>query len=283
MNCFLCGDKCESKKNFRKDWRLAATMEIRQTIEMRCEVHMRENMEDQWALEVLGRVKDCSDFVAAEGHYHVNCYARFCSQRDLKKTENTQAGRNPNREMMENFQRACDWLEPEIVLHSVKEIQDKMKEQVNGQAVYGVQYIKRLLTNRYQDHIYFCNEPGRENIVYLKEMADINEKYREKKTTGQEESKRIQTLAANLIKAEIREREFNKETYPSAGDIANLNWSPPLLRRFLKGLINLELEQESLAQCIVKAVKKDTIPPWLFGLGVDLNQTFGPKWLLRHL
>ena len=29
-----------------------------------------------------------------------------------------------------------------------------MKEQVNGQAVYGVQYIKRLLTNRYQDQIY---------------------------------------------------------------------------------------------------------------------------------
>ena len=62
-------------------------------------------------------------------------------------------------------------------------------------------------------------------------MADylLNEKYREKKTTVQEESKRIQTLAENLIKAEIREREFKKETYPSAGDIANLNWSPPLL------------------------------------------------------
>ena len=33
----------------------------------------------------------------------------------------------------------------------------------------------------------------------------INEKYREKKTTVQEEFKRIQKLEANLIKAEIRE------------------------------------------------------------------------------
>ena len=90
-------------------------------------------------------------------------------------------------------------------------------------------------------------------------------------------------LAANLIKAEIRECEFNKETYPNAGDIANLNWSPQLLRHFLRGLMNSELKQESLAQCIVKVVKKDTIPPLLFGLGVDLDQAFGSKWLLRQL
>ena len=142
--------------------------------------------------------------------------------------------------MMENFQRACDWLESGIVLHSVKKIQNKIKEQINGQAVYGVQYIKRLLTNRYQGHIYFCNETERGKIVYFKEMADylINEKYREKKTSVQEESKRIQTLAANLIKAKIREREFKKETYPSAGNIVNLNWSSPHLHHFLKGLIN---------------------------------------------
>ena len=47
-----------------------------------------------------------------------------------------------------------------------------MIEQVNGQAVYGVQYIKTLVTNRYQDHIYFCNEPARENIAYLNEIAE---------------------------------------------------------------------------------------------------------------
>ena len=49
------------------------------------------------------------------------------------------------------------WLESEIVLQSVKKIQDKTKKQVSGQTVYGVQYIKMLLTNRYQEHIYFFN------------------------------------------------------------------------------------------------------------------------------
>ena len=71
-----------------------------------------------------------------------------------------------------------------------------MKEQVKGQAVYGVQYIKRLLANRYQDHLYFCNEPGRENIIYFNEMADylINEKYRVRKTTVQKGSKPWQKM-----------------------------------------------------------------------------------------
>ena len=55
-------------------------MEIRKTIETRCEERMRENTEDQWAPEVLGRVKDCSHFVVADGYYQVNCYAQFCSQ-----------------------------------------------------------------------------------------------------------------------------------------------------------------------------------------------------------
>ena len=43
------------------------------------------------------------------------------------------------------------------------------------------------------------------------------------------------------------------------------------------------MKQESLAQCIVQVVKRDTIPPFLFRLGVDLDQTFVSKWLLRHL
>ena len=124
---------------------------------MRCEERMTENIKDQWALEVLGRVKGCSDLVAVEGRYHVNCFVSFCFQRVPKKAENTQADRKTNTELMEKFQRACGWLESEIVLQSVKEIQDKTKKQVSGQAVYGVQYIKMLLTNRYQEHIYFFN------------------------------------------------------------------------------------------------------------------------------
>lgn len=85
MDCFLCGEKCESKKKCRKNWRLAATIEIRETVATRCEERMKENSEDQWALEVLVRVNDCSDFVAAEGRYHVHCYVRFTPEEIPKR------------------------------------------------------------------------------------------------------------------------------------------------------------------------------------------------------
>ena len=59
-------------------------------------------------------------------------------------------------------------------------------------------------------------------------------------------------MAAILIKAEISEPKCNIGTYPSAVDIANLNRSPPLIHHFLKGLINTELKQESLANVLLK-------------------------------
>jgi len=89
-------------------------------------------------------------------------------------------------------------------------------------------------------------------------MADylINKKYRDKQLTVGEETKKIQTLAANLIKAEIRDHQFQKNVYPDTDGIKSLNWSSPLLRHFLQSLINSELKRESLAQCIIKATKK---------------------------
>ena len=116
-------------------------------------------------------------------------------------------------------------------------------------------------------------------------MADyiINEKYKDKKDNVQDETERIIKAAANLIKAEIKEQNYDSDVYPTANDIKHLNWIPDNLRLFLKNLINSELKQESLGQCIIKATNWFSIPPLLFGLGVDLDQTFGSKWLVDQL
>ena len=99
----------------------------------------------------------------------------------------------------------------------------------------------------------------------------------------QEESKRLLTLSAKLIKAEIREQEYQNDFYPDPSDIEALNWSPPLLKHLLNSLIKSDLKQEFLAQCIVKATKRDVIPPLLFALGVDLDQSFGSRWLISYM
>ena len=185
---------------------------------------------------------------------------------------------------MDCFSKACDWLEEEVLLHSVVELREKMMEFADGKDVYRVQYIKKLLTNRYRVHITFCYEPGRENILYFKQIADylINTKYRERGITTEEESQRIMALAANLVKAEVREKEYKNNLYPDPSEIEALDWSPPLLKQLMKGLAKSELKQEFLAQYIIKATKRDVIPPLLFALSVDLDQSIGSGWLVSY-
>ena len=86
----------------------------------------------------------------------------------LKKTDDPKSGQKPLQDLMECFSKACNWLEAEVTPYSVLEFREKMIEIVNGKDVYGVQYIKKLLTDRYKDHNLFCYESGRENVVYLK-------------------------------------------------------------------------------------------------------------------
>ena len=114
-------------------------------------------------------------------------------------------------------------------------------------------------------------------------MADysINTKYREGVITTEEESQRIMALAANLVRAEVR--EYKNNFYPDPSEIEALDWSPPLLKQLMNGLTKSDLKQEFLVQCIVKGTKSDVIPPLLFTLGVDLDQSCGSRWLVSYL
>ena len=155
--------------------------------------------------------------------------------------------------------------------HSVTKFREKMVEFADGEDVYGVQYIKKLLKDRYQDHISFCCEPGPENILYFKQMTEyfINTKYKERGNTAEEESQRIMALAANLVKAEVREEEYKNDFYPDPNESEALNWSPPLLKQLMKDLTKSDLKQEFLAQCIVKTTKRDVIPSLLFACVIN--------------
>ena len=182
-DCFICSEQCSSKKRKRADWRIAGTIEMRENMLQKCKQRIKADVTDQWAIDVLARVEDCFDFVAAESRYHSNCLLRFNQNKASEKIEEPKSGRKPSQDLMECFSKACDWLEGEMLPHSVSEFREKIVEYADGKDVYGVQYIKKLLSDRYQDHISFCCEPGRENILYFEQMADylINTKYREGK------------------------------------------------------------------------------------------------------
>ena len=105
---------------------------------------------------------------------------------------------------------------------------------------------------------------------------------------AEDESERIITLPAKLILADIRSTDFDCSCYPLNETIENgekgKEWLPKLLRVFVEKLIKNPLRQVSVGQCIVNVTRtKSSLPPIPFGLGVEMNNVFGSKWLINEL
>lgn len=122
-------------------------------------------------------------------------------------------------------------------------------------------------------------------------MADfiVNDKwYSNKKENRGEEAERIITTAAKLVLDDIRSRTFVVDSYPNNEEIENFEkgkeWLPRYLRIFLETIIKYPLKQASIGQAIVNAARpRSSIPPILFGIGIEMDHVFGSKWLLNEL
>ena len=166
-----------------------------------------------------------------------------------------------------------------------------MSFAASGANVYSIKRMKQKLKEKYGDSIFFAEVPGRPNIVCLKDMAAhviVDSWYKDRKSNIDQESERIIATAAKLIKFEIREKQYQCDYYPDNTDIKDLNygkeWLPRPLLLFLQHLILSETKQVSIGQCIVKANRPlSSIPPLLFGLGVEMDHVFGSKWLIDEL
>ena len=59
---------------------------------------------------------------------------------------------------------------------------------------------------------------------------------------------------------------------------------PPSLRLLIELLVGSRFRQASLGQCILKAMKPNSIiPPLFFGLGIEIDHANGSKTLLIEL
>ena len=106
--------------------------------------------------------------------------------------------------MMTHFYKACQWLELDCNTYYLREFHNNVGEIAGKQSVYDVRYLKKLLKEHYQEHIYYTDEPCKDSIICYKNMADfiINQKYKENQGNIKDETDRIMAAAANLIKAE---------------------------------------------------------------------------------
>ena len=59
----------------------------------KCKQRIEADATDQWTNDVLARVEDCVDFVAAESWCHSNCLLRFNQNKALEKIVEPKSGR----------------------------------------------------------------------------------------------------------------------------------------------------------------------------------------------
>ena len=189
------------------------------------------------------------------------------------------------------FNMLCNWLDSEAEKqYTLNELVLKMSEFSNGGTVYSTKCIKQKLQYHYKDSVVFAEIEGRQNVVCFKHTVSsiISEKwYRDRKNREQEEAERIVETAAKIILSEIRAIKPNMGQYPTKDDIVKLKQEsilPKYLQTFMKVLIKTPLRQESIGQSIVFSMRpRSVIPPIIFGLGVELDQAFGSRWLLDDL
>ena len=134
-------------------------------------------------------------------------------------------------------------------------------------------------------------ETVRADVVCFKDMASFVMYEMKRKS---EETKKDIVIAAAIIKAELRELDKSAETYPTLHEIEdiekNKEWIPECLQLLLNYIVPSTLKQLSiiliiiLGQCITQAsCQRSVICPIVFGLVVQLEKSFGSKWLLNQL
>ena len=293
-DCFICSCKIVE---FGEEWHSVHSCTVRDTILRSCETRLQFNAAEDWAVSVKARITNCSDLIAFEARYHQNCRVQFSA---LKFTNTTKpVGRPKDIDKITAFELTCNWLEYESSIQTVSRFAEKMKELSNAQEPYVNRHIKHLLTKKYHSNVIIKNMgAGKEDLITFEDTAkNIMEEHfkanneRQNKDTNNngniiDDKEKMIDLVGHLIKEEIG-KVSQSSMYPSPqelNDIDNLNsWIPDSLKRLLEIIIPGDLKRMAIEHTIISASRRNFNSPLLFGLGVQLDHSFGSKWLNTHL
>ena len=252
-SCYLCGKVIDTDVNMRK----VTTFEIQQTVEHACVARGH----DDWAMAVLGRIQMCSDLVAADAIYHLTCHSRFCDA--LTRTPNkVQRGRRVNQLAQDAFDKVCDELEStcERGLYTLQDFRDMMFEILQGQGdenVYSVKYIKHQLEKN-MENIYSLLKFWDVKMLCFRDFCNHLVSDAWYSSDDDEDTVAVKKVkeAATLIRAQIREMEYNNDEYPNSSDLYLEKCKadvPSLLHVFINSLVPNVLKTVSIAQSLIQA------------------------------
>ena len=236
---FFYGEVCVIGKkhpNPSKGWYKVGTLSFQTSILSKC--HERA---DKWADDPLRWLSISIDLVASDATYHGQCESNFFFKKYMPTTKGTETEHTPgcrtDNAMKSNFEKICKWFDEQTELFTVSELHAKICSFAEK--------------NTYQNSIFFTVEPSCSNIVCFTDMAStiLSEQwYKDRKENSSDEKLRIIIATANLI-----EKLY---VYPSKADIElGAEFLPPTLKLLMKVLVWQSLQQASLDQCILKAVK----------------------------
>ena len=239
-------------------------------------------------MSVKARLANSLDLVKLNAKCHKSCRASF----SFGKYANLDGtiGVPIDEEKSNTFDRACLWLKNEVDIQTVSNLSKQMCELSSSNESYTRNYIKSLLKEKYKDYVIIQSSgQGKDDIITFQNTAEflIKEKFKDKHESDiMKEKERMIDIVANIMKDEIRSIP-NSDTYPQPEDIndeAKLGlWIPDSLTRLLEILIPNTTKRVALGHALISATRKNLMSPLLFGLGIQLDHSFGSKWLTNHL
>lgn len=214
--CLLCeGDasdeflKKETKKPVQKRDRVhcVETLVFKDSL-----LETARNRNDKWGSDVILRVGNVSDLVAAEGRYHGACGKQFFKR---ISTQQSSKGRPKNVEVTAAFDFVCNYIEnnEDQCQFSLREILNDYKGYIPTEKI-----LKKRLIDKYGQEIVIATGINRQPVICFRNTGYTiltDNWYNSKKQNVEEERLRIVKAAADIIREDIRSMVYDLRNYPT--------------------------------------------------------------------
>lgn len=268
-----------------------------------------KNRNDEWALDVLGRISCVADLHAADAFYHRQCYINFRGNLGIPShfvasTDSPCGIKRRNDEKMDLNLRN----------HAFVSAMAQFQEEDDGEFTindlcalmaerevepYSHKFMKQRIMEHFEGNVTFTKvRPGEVKVCLRSSTADImREFYRTKldctasKTEDQIKSE-ILTAAACLLRNDMLDiLNTNKEAFNFfhvlESQEQSIQFLPPSLRILLEKLFrgkNKTMKIASIGHAIIEASRPRSLStPLQLGLGIELHHHFSSRYLIDLL
>ena len=250
--------------------------------------------EDEWAVEVKGRVASILCLRAEEAVYHLNCNTRFRNKKRNPKSTviGEKRGRPPDLTREAAFIEVANYLkendEEQLTLSDLQAMMANMLPEQKGDA-YCTKWLQEKLLTYFKDQIVISNIQGKPNVVTFistanKILADFHSN--RSSDDANVEKLRVIKAAEELIKIDIKSLPVHG-VYPTVEELATfegcLEYVPFSLRNLLEHMFvgkDKSRKVSFIGQAIMQQIRPRVfLAPLQVGVAVQMHHQFASRFL----